>query len=201
MTEEEWLASDDPAVMLDFLRATGRASDRRLRLFAVACSRRVWDLLDPLGRGAVEVAEQHADGRAGPEELRAARLACRNAGGQAAWYAAATSPAVAARNAALSARHHLHPHAEADLLRDVFFNPFQSPPAIPAGVLTWGDGCIVKLASNLYEERDFSPERMGVLADAMEEAGVSDAEVLGHLRGPGAHCRGCWCVDFVLGRE
>jgi hypothetical protein len=59
----------------------------------------------------------------------------------------------------------------------------------------------MQLATGIYEDRDFSKEKMGVLADALEEAGVSAAEVLGHLRGPGPHCRGCWCVDLVLGRE
>src|SRR5437764_1374036 len=111
--------------MLEFLSGTAGPGDRRLRLFAVACFRRVWGLLDQPGREAVEVAERHADDLAGPNELRAAWLACRSAGGQAAWYAAATRPAVAARNAALSARHgaeaaHAECLAQADLLRDVF---------------------------------------------------------------------------------
>src|SRR5262245_8668036 len=100
MTEGEWLACTDPAPMLEFLR--GRASGRKLRLFAVACSRRAWGRLDDLGRAAVDVAEAYADGDAGPDVLRAARLACKSAGGSAAWYAAASDPAVAARTAALS---------------------------------------------------------------------------------------------------
>jgi hypothetical protein len=43
MTEAEWLAATDPLPMLDFLR--GKATNRKLRLFAVACCRRVWRLL------------------------------------------------------------------------------------------------------------------------------------------------------------
>jgi hypothetical protein len=61
MTEEEWLACDDPIEMLEFLR--GRATDRKLRLFGCACCRRLWPLLDDRSRRAVEVSEQHADGR------------------------------------------------------------------------------------------------------------------------------------------
>jgi translation initiation factor IF-1 len=86
-----------------------------------------------------------------------------------------------------------------ELLRDIF-GPSPTT-SLPAAVLAWNDGCIVKLATGIYEERDFSPQRMGVLADALEEAGVADEEVLGHLRGPGLHCRGCWVVDLLTGRE
>jgi hypothetical protein len=45
------------------------------------------------------------------------------------------------------------------------------------------------------------PTRLAVLADALEEAGCADAELLGHLRGPGLHVRGCWAVDSLLGRQ
>jgi hypothetical protein len=38
------------------------------------------------------------------------------------------------------------------------------------------------------------------LADALEDAGCTDAELLGHLRAPGPHVRGCWAVDLVSGR-
>ncbi len=72
MTEAEWLDCDDPHDMLQFLR--GRASERKLRLFAVACCRRVWDQIPPgVARRAVEEAERAADGGATPggdEELR-----------------------------------------------------------------------------------------------------------------------------------
>jgi hypothetical protein len=70
MTEQEWLACMHPRPMLDFL--SGKASERKLRLFAVACCRRVWpQLTGPSGREAVERSERFADGQAGPEELAA----------------------------------------------------------------------------------------------------------------------------------
>jgi hypothetical protein len=129
MSESEWLSCPDPLPMLEFLRATNQASDRKLRLFAVACSRRIWDQIDDLGRAAVAVAEAYANGLAGDDELRAARLACRAAGESAAWYAAASSAFVAARNAALSAQagsaDRSEAAAQAKLLRDIFGNPFR----------------------------------------------------------------------------
>lgn len=132
MTDCEWRVCRNPLPMLELLRTSDRACPRKLRLFAVACSRRVWDRLDDLGRAAVELAEQYADDLTGPEELRAARLACKNAGDNAAWYAAASSPVVAARNAALSAQAGTDPAVEpgvqADLLRCIFGTPIRSRP-------------------------------------------------------------------------
>lgn len=78
MTEAEWLACTDPGAMLEV--AADRASDRKRRLFACACLRRFGRLLrDPRARAAVEVAEQFADGRAGPQDLALAWHAVRRA--------------------------------------------------------------------------------------------------------------------------
>src|SRR5262245_24679442 len=71
MTEAEWLACDEPYRLLELLK--GKASDRKFRLFAVACCRRLWDQLrHPHCRAAVERGEQFADGLATPAELTAA---------------------------------------------------------------------------------------------------------------------------------
>ena len=67
MTEAEWLACHEPDPMLVFLR--GRATDRKLRLFAVGCCRSIWHLLpNEAARALVEVAERFADGLASEEE-------------------------------------------------------------------------------------------------------------------------------------
>jgi hypothetical protein len=44
-------------------------------------------------------------------------------------------------------------------------------------------------------------DRLPILADALEEAGCTDADILAHCRGPGPHVRGCWVVDLLLGKE
>lgn len=67
MTEADWLACDEPREMLDCLR--DRAGARKLRLFAVACCRRVWESIPPgVARRAVEEAERFADGLVSPGE-------------------------------------------------------------------------------------------------------------------------------------
>ncbi len=70
MTEAEWLASDDPDTMVRALAAD--RYQRELRLFAVACVRRIWALLPDGCRAAVEASERFADGRIGASELAAA---------------------------------------------------------------------------------------------------------------------------------
>ena len=61
MTEVEWLACDDPQVMLRWM-CRGKPSKRKLRLFALACCRRVWSILKTRARHrAVTIAERFAD--------------------------------------------------------------------------------------------------------------------------------------------
>ncbi len=84
--------------------------------------------------------------------------------------------------------------AQADLIRDIFGNPFRPATADPR----WLTISAVALAQHMYQSRDFSP--MPALADALQDAGCDSEDILSHCRGPGPHVRGCWVVDLLLGK-
>jgi hypothetical protein len=221
MTEADWNSCDDPGPMLKFLRDTGRASERKLRLFVVGCCCRVsgWSA-NERGRRAVELAESVADGLASQEEAERAATAalcsylvaadmpaCSKASAAAAFAYATqkvgTLPALSdaamftlspAWNAALTEER----AAQAHVLRDLFGSVTL--------VRMWNDGTVRRLAEAVYAERRLSgghldSARLAVLADALEEGGVTEAELLGHLRSAGPHYRGCWAVDALLGKS
>jgi hypothetical protein len=217
MTEAEWLSGNDPRPMLKFLR--GRASDRKVRLFACACCRHVWDRTSAPGKRAVEASEDFADGTAAPEKMEqalwkavqkagygcAVMAACWTANARRSVnerapfevakefaYSLAKSPSAkrwkAARDAEL--------RAQAELLRCVVANPFR-PAKFSA---QWRTDTVLSLARQMYESRDFSA--MPILADALQDAGCDNDDVLSHCRDADqVHVRGCWVVDLVLGKE
>jgi hypothetical protein len=233
MTEAEWLACEDPAPMLAYLR--GRASDRKLRLFACACCRELGrDVeMSAAARTAVEVVERYVDGAATRGELDAACAAAMDA-----TYAPAVRllttlqpDSVEERRAAMLARVARWAASEArpgdamraadvandptcweqvgvpdrqarvlPLLRDIFGDPFR-----PASCLNdaWRTATVAALAQAAYDcralpEGALEAPRLAVLADALEDAGCTDADILGHLRGPGQHVRGCFVLDLIL---
>ncbi len=78
VTEAEWLACTDPTPMLEFLR--GKATRRKLRLFAVACCRHLWRFFtDDRSRKAIEVNEEYLAGLATEAEVARAEAAVREA--------------------------------------------------------------------------------------------------------------------------
>jgi hypothetical protein len=83
-----------------------------------------------------------------------------------------------------------------DLARDIFGNPFRPVAFAPE----WRSDTALSLARHIYEARDFA--QMPILADALQDAGCDNADILNHCREPNAtHVRGCWVVDLVLGKE
>jgi hypothetical protein len=222
MTEAEWQTCTDPTPMLEALRASGKATDRKLRLFAVAgCRHRFGNYFaagDP-GQKAIEVAERYGDGLATREEVEAAQRSAAEYGEQfldavfgytdacAAYLAAA---ALLDKSTSGMAGHTCFPSdpaemrtAHAALLRDLFGPLVFHPVTIPPSVRTWNNGTVLRLATASYEHRSLpsghlDPVRLAILADALEDAGATDAELLAHLRSQGPHVRGCVAVDLVL---
>lgn len=230
-TEDDWLTWARPRPMLCFLGE--KASPRKLRLFAVACCRRIWEYLpDEVNRTAVLIAERFADGLANNEERLDAlrRINATRPNDDSDFVVIHTlepdardkGPAAANANyadafdaAKYASRHCLHavlpqplswddncdeieaPHAVAqcELLQDIFGNPFRPVTSDPA----WLTSTVVSLSQAIYQERAF--DCMPILADALEDAGCTIAEILEHCRQPGVHVRGCWLVDLLLCKE
>jgi hypothetical protein len=87
---------------------------------------------------------------------------------------------------------------QAVLVRDIFGNPFR-PFRLYAGDLGGKEGVVAKIARTIYDEHRF--DEMPVLADALEEAGCADHEMVEHCRAPGEHARGCWVLDALLDKS
>ena len=84
--------------------------------------------------------------------------------------------------------------AQVALARDIFGNPYRPVTFERA----WRTSTAVALAKQMYDTRDFSA--MPILADALQDAGCENADILDHCRGAGPHVRGCWVVDLVMGK-
>ncbi|MDY3557355.1 hypothetical protein R5W24_006544 [Gemmata sp. JC717] len=85
--------------------------------------------------------------------------------------------------------------AQCALARDIFRTSFRPIPFVQ----TWRTDTALLLAKQMYGTREFSA--MPILADALQDAGCDNEDILGHCRGLGPHVRGCWVVDLVLGKE
>jgi hypothetical protein len=216
MTEAQWLAAKHPTTLLE----SGHCADpRKHGLFGCASARRVLHFLtDPRferglrGREAqldnpgnyvglrniASRAQSDLSGREAPErERRAARSV---------YWACAADPRQAAEEARFAIgvdTFSTHLFAvdneeilQAEIVRDLFGNPFRP--------LTfedrWRTDTVVSLASTMYEAREFSA--MPILADALQDAGCDNADILAHCRDTSlTHVRGCWVVDLVLGKK
>lgn len=209
MTEADWLASNDYELMEEFLGA--RATERKSRLLACACCRLLGKFIGhPAAAQAIDAVERFADGVTTATEVAAAAVAGREAAKRqtnenrrvaimATVWAAEDRLTIARTGACVRCVAHERLSAgwpeQAALLRDVFGNPFR--PVVFS--LSWRTSTVVALAQQMYESRDFSA--MSILADALQDAGCADIEVLAHCQGAGPHVRGCWVVDLALGKE
>ena len=208
MTEEEWLRCADLDAMFLALPGSLRWRDRKLRLFACGCCRMIPEFMESEpDRESVELAELEVDGLGGgreyPDEIWDIRWYHRDAGESVAraistfraemWNANDLNQADEAK------RYEVLSHGGrqlASLLRDIFGNPFRPVSFSPA----WRTSTALTLARQMYESRDFS--LMPILADALQDAGCENEDILAHCRDANQpHVRGCWVVDLVLGKE
>jgi hypothetical protein len=272
MTEEQWLSCTDPIEMVEFLRGNptredavtwwnarwrfeeaGTGNDRKFRLFACACCRRIWDHIpETCNRDAVAAVEDYLDGRLPARALEAALVASSavewkedgsgrrsEPGYWAVKYlgrgfykltAAASALVVASRVLFMADEEYGREAGHAFnacfyTLAGVFLRPFRWPLPVPAAVEAeratqaallrclfgnpfrpvsldpaWRTRTALALAQAIYDERDFA--MLPVLADALEDAGCENGQVLAHCRQQGVpHVRGCWVVDLLLDKE
>jgi hypothetical protein len=264
MTEVEWLACEDPRTLFQFLR--NAVSDRKCRLFAHACCKRIAHrFIDPSQHLAVHVVERLADGSALVEEIETAASAVKRfdaayfdanrprdevgypaaavvaqallnrpleelmRGPELHWLdeviwgtVSAAGEAVLEAEQAAGRVYDESPDEVPDLrrgqraeervlsgvFREILGNPFRPVTFSPE----WRTDTVLTLARQMYESRDFSA--MPILADALQDAGCDNEDVLNHCRGnqegvsgepaegspvrTGPHVRGCWAIDLVL---
>jgi hypothetical protein len=185
----------------------------------------VGGLNDPRSRRAVEVAESFADGEATERQMVHWRRVYddSNSSEPADWGWLLVHDAVRdnlhyIRESIQNTYRFVPSTTQAALLRCIFGNPFrkiflwpgevarklrpdilQEPvvPYVHSNILRWNDGIIPRIAQAIYEERAFHD--IGVLGDALEEAGCTDAAMLEHCHLESVHARGCWVVDEILG--
>lgn len=223
MTEVHWLAADGAkAALFQWAHhghpgigpAPPRPSDRKFRLIACAGVRLLSGRMnEPVVQEVVELTERFADARTNADRrlIKHARqrakqdyVADRLRGNQphnihAAYFILDSLLMVSAAAAACETKDridNIHPNLSySQIIRDIVGNPFRHVTFAPV----WRAETAVSLATGIYAERAF--DRMPILADALEEAGCNNADVLSHCRGPGPHARGCWVVDGVLGKS
>jgi hypothetical protein len=221
-----------------------RLSPRKLRLFALACCRRLWRFpLDEVSRTILAAFGRYAEGKTGWGEYRAVcdtfvrplqsppatsvyPLSARRwtdeatgafrAAREASWIVASRgAPSVptwvldtcasfpddwdcrivGVRDPAWQAARNAEEKEQVELLRHVIGNPFR-PVAVDPAWLYANDGVAHKIVQVIHGEQRY--EDLPFLADALEDAGCTNTDLLDHCRGPGPHFRGCWAVDLLV---
>jgi hypothetical protein len=203
MTEQEWMASADVAAMLAYLDTN--VGERKARLCAICRCRQLVRFLPQENIKALDVSEMVADGMLPGQEFTSpgatkytpdgfvrllAAVAVQIKGGGGRTVAASIMSWVRVSFNYFSEEQERTRYC--DYLRDIFGNPFHFITISPS----WRSPTVTCLAQEIYTEKTF--ERMPILADALEDAGCTDTDLLGHLRGPGPHVRGgagrwTWC--------
>lgn len=215
MTEHEWLKGTRPRKMISDLKKfqpeLAGPTQRKLRLLSCAISRFMFaEHMEPEINDAIVVAESAADvGDAAKVSTASASAAVRllelvycylkDNTNQVAimWISSKLRSLIEDElHCDRGWRERLEEGVEQSrLVRDVFCNPFRPVFVDPR----WLTKNVLILARTVYEDSSF--DKLPLLADALEEAGCSNADLLAHCRAPGPHVRGCWAVDLMLGKK
>jgi len=210
--------------MFAFLR--GRLTERKALLIGCACCRLHWSEITLAEfRSATEILERMADGDASEQEIAEGRRVAnyaldmhtgtirgiprrykKRAAGLGVWAvremfgpehldAKSVDHALAhlwyiEKSPSVAALRHSR------VVREIVGNPFRPVAFDPA----WRTSDVLLLARGVYEEKAF--DRMPILADALQDAGCDNEDVLNHCRdAKQTHVRGCWVVDLVLEKK
>jgi hypothetical protein len=229
MNEAEWWSCENPHDMLEFLIMAASSthesqhrvlmpplSERKMRLFVAGCARDLlvyrpasatadgWGDIEKF-KAAIDRVEAYVDGKGSLEEsfiwIETPDVSA------AAFAVVGYDPDVGIRlRDPLEAITDFRVNP-AHWLRDIFGPlPFRSVLPLDPHVLARSNSTVTNLARAIYEERHLpegtlDQQGLGVLADALEEAGCTDNTILSHCRGPGPHIRGCWVLDLILSKD
>jgi hypothetical protein len=212
MTEAEWLGAVEPYAIItsEFLYKKW-THPRAPRLLSCADCRLIWDqFTDSRSRNAIEVAGEYADGKVTLKALTAAHRAARTAYEEARrpsrWLCSTAAETARPKNVMSALVSVVMTISGIDetafhevvlsMIHDVFhrrlFRPITLNPS-------WLTSTVSALAMQMYDSRDFSA--MPILADALQDSGCGDEDILNHCRGPGPHVRGCFLIDLILAKE
>ncbi|QEL19957.1 hypothetical protein [Limnoglobus roseus] len=229
MTEAEWLAETEPTPMLEFLRGRASDRQSRHIMVHFAHQSLAW-YHDEATRAVIAILDRYADGDIAGEGLHdallpfaalcrvlaykgypwsvqnAVRLLPAHIESAALWLIRPFIPEGITVSSLSDLNDLVLPPIDGriisyfrwvvcETLRDVvgapIFRPITFSPA-------WLTHTAVGLAQAMYATREFGA--MPTLADALQNAGCEDADILAHCRGDGPHVRGCWVIDGVLGK-
>jgi hypothetical protein len=229
MSEEGWRQSNDVVGLMARAERSKLFSNRKKRLLGCAYCRRAWHFItEPRWQEVVDVLERFSDRQATRDDVKAAVEAANKTEGQ--WGNSTSCRIVypvtrtlyfakwsdingTAGNARCAIRDSMpEPDGweameaeaipQAELVREVIGNP-NHPVVVEKSWLTRD---VKTLAKAIYEERTLpagalDPVRLAILADALEDAGCTNRDILDHCRSPGPHVRGCWVIDLLLGKK
>lgn len=227
MTEQEWLTSNDPERMLSRLVNyptgtpwPGRVSDRKLRLYCCACAHHIatkygehanvvsaWTRTESAQKWHTDI-EAGADG----SEMGYAVPSWTTVMNYHREYAAACGflrdifgnpfrplPRVVWLDKCNMPGGDI-PYCYHEYGASITFDGQAiSPQTLTTPKGGWHTPTVRDLAAAIYTERRFAD--LPVLADALEDAGCLNEDILAHCRSKGPHVPGCWALDLLTGRE